>query len=274
MTASDRCRARCAAGETIERVFHDGPPCASASLRPSGARAGRCARMVARGARARRPPVHSPAHPRLTRSSDCARSCDGRAWTCGPSRRSGLTADVRRVGAPDDSTSYEFWPEINAYVSLDERSRLLFTAAATRAMEGAVEGGKASFQDAQFTVNFDYTLAPSCAGMCPRPNGRRTACCGRAWALPMAARPAAAQDCVQVLHRHRRTELALSGRRCLADQPPARGFPPHQRRALATLPRARRRGVGSRGLRPPVCALWRRGSRSTTRATTSGAARR
>jgi len=60
----------------------------------------------------------------------------------------------------DDSWSTEFWPEINAYVGLNERSRLLFTAAATRAMEGQWTPGKATTQDAQFTLNFDYTLAP------------------------------------------------------------------------------------------------------------------
>jgi hypothetical protein len=63
------------------------------------------------------------------------------------------------VGA-DDSLSTEFWPELNAYVGLDERSRLLFTAAATRAMEGQWTPGKAVTQDAQFTANLDYTLAP------------------------------------------------------------------------------------------------------------------
>jgi hypothetical protein len=60
----------------------------------------------------------------------------------------------------DDSLSTEFWPEINAYVGLDERSRLLFTAAATRAMEGQWTPGNSVTQDAQFTVNLDYTLAP------------------------------------------------------------------------------------------------------------------
>ena len=60
----------------------------------------------------------------------------------------------------DESTSYEFWPEINAYVGIDERSRLLFTAAATRSMEAAVEDRETVFQKAQFSVNVDYTLAP------------------------------------------------------------------------------------------------------------------
>ena len=59
-----------------------------------------------------------------------------------------------------DSTSYEFWPEINAYLGLGERSRLMFSAAGTRAMEGAVDDRILSVQDAQFTLNLDYTLAP------------------------------------------------------------------------------------------------------------------
>lgn len=60
----------------------------------------------------------------------------------------------------DASTSVEFWPEINAYRGLDERSRLMFSAAGTRAMEGAVNDRILALQDAQFTLNFDYTLAP------------------------------------------------------------------------------------------------------------------
>jgi hypothetical protein len=64
---------------------------------------------------------------------------------------------VARAG---DSTSYEFWPEINAYVGLGERSRVMFSAAGTRAMEGSVDDRVLSVQDAQFTLNLDYTLAP------------------------------------------------------------------------------------------------------------------
>ena len=60
----------------------------------------------------------------------------------------------------DDSITYEFWPEINAYVGLGERSRLMFSAAGTRAMEGEVDESRLSVQDAQFTLNLDYTLAP------------------------------------------------------------------------------------------------------------------
>jgi len=68
-------------------------------------------------------------------------------------------------GAPSmviasDSTTQQFWPEIDAYVRIDERSRLLLTAAATRAMEGLFAEKRPVFQDAQFTLNFDYTLAP------------------------------------------------------------------------------------------------------------------
>jgi hypothetical protein len=58
------------------------------------------------------------------------------------------------------STSYEFWPEISAYVGLDERTRLMFSAAGTRAMEGTADGNKVAIQDLQFTANLDYTLAP------------------------------------------------------------------------------------------------------------------
>lgn len=56
--------------------------------------------------------------------------------------------------------STEFWPEINAYIGIDERSRLMLSAAATRAMEGQWTPGNASTQNAQFTLNYDYTLAP------------------------------------------------------------------------------------------------------------------
>jgi hypothetical protein len=59
-----------------------------------------------------------------------------------------------------DSITYEFWPEINAYVGLGERSRLMLSAAGTRAMEGEVDERILSVQDAQFTLNLDYTLAP------------------------------------------------------------------------------------------------------------------
>jgi hypothetical protein len=62
--------------------------------------------------------------------------------------------------AAGSSTSYEFWPEINAYAGLGERSRMMFSAAGTRAMEGSVDDRILSVQDAQFTLNLDYTLAP------------------------------------------------------------------------------------------------------------------
>jgi len=72
----------------------------------------------------------------------------------------GLALMGRPAGAADNSTRYEFWPEINAYVELNERSRMLFAAAATRATEGTLDDGNAVFQNAQFTINVDYTLAP------------------------------------------------------------------------------------------------------------------
>lgn len=57
-------------------------------------------------------------------------------------------------------TSYEFWPELNLYKPLGERSRLMFSAAGTRAMEASLDDRILAVQDAQFTINFDYTLAP------------------------------------------------------------------------------------------------------------------
>jgi hypothetical protein len=65
------------------------------------------------------------------------------------------------TAATADDTRREFWPEVDAYVGLDERSRLMFSAAGTRAMEGHVDHDSIlSLQQAQFSVNFDYTLAP------------------------------------------------------------------------------------------------------------------
>jgi hypothetical protein len=64
------------------------------------------------------------------------------------------------AAAGSDSTFYEFWPEINGYLNLGERSRLLFTAAGTRAMEGSQDSDDTVFQNAQFSVNLDYTFAP------------------------------------------------------------------------------------------------------------------
>lgn len=62
--------------------------------------------------------------------------------------------------ASDDLYRTEFWPKIEVYYHVEERSRLLFTAAATRATEATAQGSVVSFQDAQLSANFDYTLAP------------------------------------------------------------------------------------------------------------------
>jgi hypothetical protein len=72
----------------------------------------------------------------------------------------GAQAAAPPAAAAADSTAVEFWPEINAYAGLDERSRLMVSAAGTRAMEGAELGSTLALQNAQFTLNFDYTLAP------------------------------------------------------------------------------------------------------------------
>jgi hypothetical protein len=69
----------------------------------------------------------------------------------------------------DDNLEFtEFWPEINVYRGIDERSRLLLTAAATKAAEGLVQSIGSSIQDAQFGANFDYTLAPVLRSDVPR----------------------------------------------------------------------------------------------------------
>ena len=58
------------------------------------------------------------------------------------------------------STVGEFWPEIDVYHGIDARSRVLFTADATRGSEGSTEDRKTTIQNGQFTFNYDYTLAP------------------------------------------------------------------------------------------------------------------
>jgi hypothetical protein len=58
----------------------------------------------------------------------------------------------------DDSTSYEFWPQVDSYVAIDERSRLMFSVGGTRGTEAAA--GTNALQNVQFTANWDYTLPP------------------------------------------------------------------------------------------------------------------
>jgi hypothetical protein len=79
-----------------------------------------------------------------------------------------LGAVLPAAALADNSISRQFWPEFDAYVDIDERSRLMFSAAATHAREDDVVDGKRSFQDAQFTVNFDYTLEPVLRSDVPR----------------------------------------------------------------------------------------------------------
>lgn len=64
-------------------------------------------------------------------------------------------------GAPaHGATLNELWPELNLFQGLDTRSRIVLIAAATHDRQAAPEGRAPSFEDAQFSVNFDYTLAP------------------------------------------------------------------------------------------------------------------
>lgn len=81
----------------------------------------------------------------------------------GPALRALALAVLALRAAPgmaDGATSYEFWPELNAYLGIDERSRLMFSAAGTRATEATMDDRLLALQDWQFTLNFDYTLAP------------------------------------------------------------------------------------------------------------------
>ncbi len=71
-----------------------------------------------------------------------------------------LGAVLPAAALADNSVSRQFWPEFDAYVRIDERRRLMFSAAATHAKDDDVVGGQRAFQDAQFTMNFDYTLQP------------------------------------------------------------------------------------------------------------------
>ena len=77
-------------------------------------------------------------------------------------RRQALCAALLVVavtGASADSTAVQLWPEVEVYRQLGDRSRLLVTTAAIGDTQGE-GGGVASFTEAQFTINFDYTLAP------------------------------------------------------------------------------------------------------------------
>jgi len=71
-----------------------------------------------------------------------------------------VALSLAATAAAGDDPSVEFWPEISAYRALDERSRLMFSAAGTHAMEGTLDNRTLALQNAQFTLNFDYTLAP------------------------------------------------------------------------------------------------------------------
>jgi hypothetical protein len=62
------------------------------------------------------------------------------------------------AAAADDSTSYEFWPQVDSYVAIGERSRLMFSVGGTRGTEAAA--GTNALQNVQFTANWDYTLPP------------------------------------------------------------------------------------------------------------------
>lgn len=57
-------------------------------------------------------------------------------------------------------TRNEFWPELNAYLKLSERTRLFLLAQMTRVGESYNAAGVASYQQSELGVNLDITLPP------------------------------------------------------------------------------------------------------------------
>ena len=58
-------------------------------------------------------------------------------------------------------TSSQFWPELDGYFTLSERTRLFLMATASRAEQAQGESGGSSRQDMQAGVHLDVTLVPT-----------------------------------------------------------------------------------------------------------------
>jgi hypothetical protein len=56
--------------------------------------------------------------------------------------------------------SFEFWPAMDAFVKLDDRFRLYFTAAFVRGMEPDATSGEEIYRDVTFGAHLDLTLKP------------------------------------------------------------------------------------------------------------------
>jgi hypothetical protein len=57
-------------------------------------------------------------------------------------------------------TSTQFWPEIDGYFRLTDRTRLFLMATASRAEQAPGHSGRASRQDMQLGAHLDVTLSP------------------------------------------------------------------------------------------------------------------
>ena len=92
----------------------------------------------------------------------------------------------------------------------------MFSAAGTRAMEGAVDDRILSVQDAQFTLNLDYTLAPILRRDVPQAEWSKNRLLWARLGFEYGTSGSSGSGFVPVQHRHRRTQRALSdgGRRC------------------------------------------------------------
>ena len=79
-----------------------------------------------------------------------------------PLARALAAATALVCGAPAARAAerYEFWPEIDVYVPLGERTRLFAAVTATRAEESYSNGATTQYQDVTAGVHLDVTLIP------------------------------------------------------------------------------------------------------------------
>ena len=63
------------------------------------------------------------------------------------------------AGAPAESRD-EFWPELNAYLKLNERTRIYLLAAFTQAEQTPGRGGPTRYQDSLYGAHIEYSLTP------------------------------------------------------------------------------------------------------------------
>jgi hypothetical protein len=71
-----------------------------------------------------------------------------------------LAALLPAVEAARADSRTEFWPEVDGFFKLDERTRLFLMATLTHAKESGTPEAPTAYQDAQFGANLDITLQP------------------------------------------------------------------------------------------------------------------